>query len=133
MTQAEWSVRVGQGIEQLPAKQDDVPPKWAHDGDTEAPRYIHDLEIVSKTSRAVCPGCRSRLWPVLAGQPEKVRRTAHFRHVTGTPRTSCVIASARLAATHHLLSLGYIDLPRRRMTARSAYARQGPSLVVVPT
>jgi hypothetical protein len=96
-----------------------VPLKWASDAATGAPRYIHDPDIVSQAANAVCPGCGSKLWTVLAGEPQRVRPTAHFRHVAGTPRTACVVVAARLAASHHLASLGYIDLPRRRVSAVS--------------
>ncbi|HQZ00729.1 MAG TPA: hypothetical protein PLQ63_12095, partial [Propionicimonas sp.] len=96
-----------------------MPLKWASDAATGAPRYIHDPDIVSAAASAVCPGCGSKLWTVLAGEPQRVRPTAHFRHVAGTPRTTCVVVAARLAASHHLASLGYIDLPRRRVTAVS--------------
>jgi hypothetical protein len=37
----------------------------------------------------------------------------------GAPRRDCSIVAARLAAAHHLLDRGFIDLPRRRMSARA--------------
>ena len=119
MAKAEWNVQAGNSDRQIPATTGPVPLKWASDASTGAPRYIHDPDIVSQAAGAVCPGCRSKLWTVLAGQPQRVRPTAHFRHVAGTPRTACVVVAARLAASHHLASLGYIDLPRRRVTAVS--------------
>lgn len=119
MAKAEWNVQAGNSDRQIPATTGPVPLKWASDASTGAPRYIHDPDIVSQAAGAVCPGCGSKLWTVLAGQPQRVRPTAHFRHVAGTPRTACVVVAARLAASHHLASLGYIDLPRRRVTAVS--------------
>lgn len=119
MAKAEWNVQAGNSDRQIPATTGAVPLKWASDASTGAPRYIHDPDIVSQAAGAVCPGCGSKLWTVLAGQPQRVRPTAHFRHVAGTPRTACVVVAARLAASHHLASLGYIDLPRRRVTAVS--------------
>lgn len=114
--QAEWKVCAEADGPSGSQGSDHAPLKWANDAQTGAPRYIHDPEIVSKAAQAACPGCRSDLLTVLAGQPERIRPTAHFRHVTGMPRGTCVMAAARLAATHHLLSLGYIDLPKRRMS-----------------
>ena len=119
MSRAEWNVRAGNPDRQIPATPGHVPLKWASDAATGAPRYIHDPDIVSQAASAVCPGCGSKLWTVLAGEPQRVRPTAHFRHVAGMPRTACVVVAARLAASHHLASLGYIDLPRRRVTAIS--------------
>lgn len=119
MAKAEWTVRAGTSDRPILATPGPVPLKWASDAATGAPRYIHDPDIVSQAASAVCPGCGSKLWTVLAGEPQRVRPTAHFRHVAGTPRTACVVVAARLAASHHLASLGYIDLPRRRVTAVS--------------
>lgn len=119
MAKAEWNVRAGNSDRPIPAAPGSVPLKWASDSATDAPRYIHDPEIVSQAASAVCPGCGSKLWTVPAGEPQRLRPTAHIRHVAGSPRTACVVVAARLAASHHLASLGYIDLPRRRVTAVS--------------
>lgn len=119
MKQADWRVSVGQSTQVTLSKSDQIPLKWAEDAVSRAPRYIHDPDIVSGVSRAACPGCGSLLWPVLAGQPDRIRPTAHFRHVSGTPRRSCVVVSARLAAMQYMRSIGFIDLPRRRLSARS--------------
>ncbi|WP_425259191.1 hypothetical protein ACPOLB_27130 [Rubrivivax sp. RP6-9] len=117
MEKAEWNVRAGNSDHQIPATPGPVPLKWAGDAATGAPRSIHVPDIVSQAASAVCPGCGSKLWKVLAGEPLRVQPTAHFRHVAGSPRTACVVVSARLAASHLLASLGYIDLPRRRVSA----------------
>jgi len=119
VAQAEWNVRTGNTERQIPATPRSVPLEWASDAATGAPRYIHDPDIVLQAASAVCPGCGSKLWAVLAGEPQRIRPTAHFRHVAGSPRAACVVVAVRLAASHHLASLGYIDLPRRRVTSVS--------------
>lgn len=93
-----------------------VPLKWAHDAQTGEPRYIHDPEIVSQTCSCRCPACDLPLTPVMPGQPLRVRPTAHFRHPAGSQKDDCSLIAARLAATRHLLELGVIVLPRRRMS-----------------
>jgi len=108
VAKAEWTVRAGNTDRQTPATLRPVPLKWASDAATGTPRYIHDPDIVSRAASAVCPGCGSKLWTVLAGGPQRVRPMAHFRHVAGSPRTACVVVAARLAASHHLASLGHM-------------------------
>lgn len=93
-----------------------VPLKWAHDAKTGEPRYIHDPEIVSQTCSCTCPACNLPLTPVMPGQPLRVRPTAHFRHPVGSQKDDCSLVAARLATTRHLLELGVIVLPRRRMS-----------------
>lgn len=104
MAKSESNVRAGNTEGQTPAPTGPVPLKWASDAATGAPPYIHDPDIVSLAASDVCPGCGSKLWTVLAGEPQRVRPTAHFRHV---------------AASHHLAWLGYVDLPRRWVSAFS--------------
>lgn len=102
-----------------PAGQPDasaVPLKWAHDATTGEPRYIHDQEILSRACLCSCPACGLPLTPVLAGQPLRIKPTAHFRHPAGSQKDDCSLVAARLAATRHLLELGFIELPRRRMS-----------------
>lgn len=108
----------------VPPARDDgaastVPLKWAHDATTGAPRYIHDPEVVNKTGTCICPACELALTPVLAGEPMRVRPTAHFRHPAGALRDACVLVAARAAAVRHLAERGFIDLPRRTMSARA--------------
>lgn len=93
-----------------------VPLKWAHDAKTGAARYIHDPELVGQTCSCICPACSLPLTPVMPGQPLRVRPTAHFRHPAGSQKDDCSLVAARLAATRHLLELGVIVLPRRRMS-----------------
>ena len=93
-----------------------VPLKWAHDAKTGQPRYIHDSDVVSRTAACICPACDLPLTPVMAGQPLRVRPTAHFRHPDGAHKDDCSLVAARVAATRHLLELGVLVLPRRRMS-----------------
>ncbi len=93
-----------------------VPLKWAHDTKSGEPRYIHDPEIVNQTCSCTCPACNLPLTPVMPGQPLRVRPTAHFRHPAGSQKDDCSLVAARVAATRHLLELGVIVLPRRRMS-----------------
>ena len=93
-----------------------VPLKWAHDAKTGQPRYIHDSDVVSRTAACICPSCDLPLTPVMAGQPLRVRPTAHFRHPDGAHKDDCSLVAARVAATRHLLELGVLVLPRRRMS-----------------
>ena len=52
----------------------------------------------------------------MAGQPQRVRPTAHFRHPAGSQKDDGSPVAARLAATRHLLELGFIVRPRRQMS-----------------
>jgi hypothetical protein len=96
---------------------DTVPLKWGHDSRTGEPRYIHDLEITEGNAECQCPACEMSLTPVLAGQPLRRNPTAHFRHPKGAQKDDCTLVAARLAAVRHLQERGFIDLPRRRMSA----------------
>ena len=94
----------------------EVPLKWAHDGLTGEPRYIHDSEVVNHQCSCTCPACQLSLTPVMAGQPLRSRPTAHFRHPPGSQKDACTLVAARLAATHMLQENGFIELPRRAMS-----------------
>ncbi len=96
-----------------------VPLKWAHDAHTGEPRYIHDLEVAQGACKCTCPACKLALIPVMAGQPLRARPTAHFRHPAGAQKDDCSLVAARLAATRHLLEVGVIELPRRRMSRKA--------------
>ena len=93
-----------------------VPLKWAHDARNGEPRYIHDPEIISRKCSCTCPACNLTLTAVMPGQPRRIRPTAHFRHPAGSQKDECSLVAARLAATRHLLELGFMVLPRRRMS-----------------
>lgn len=103
-----------------------VPLKWGHDSRTGEPRYIHDAEIVEESAECQCPACNLSLTPVLAGQPLRRNPTAHFRHPKGAQKDDCTLVAARLAAIRHLKEQGFIDLPRRRMSASATgFSGQG--------
>lgn len=103
-----------------------VPLKWAHDANTGEPRYIHDSQVVARTASCMCPSCELPLTPVMAGQPLRVKPTAHFRHPEGAHKDDCSLVAARLAATRHLSELGVLVLPRRRMSGTAiGFSGQG--------
>ena len=90
--------------------------KWAHDALTGEPRYIHDSDVVDQRCSCICPACRLNLTPVMAGQPLRVRPTAHFRHPPGSQKDACTLVAARLAATHLFQESGFIVLPQHTMS-----------------
>ena len=90
--------------------------KWAHDALTGEPRYIHDSDVVDQRCSCICPACRLNLTPVMAGQPLRVRPTAHFRHPPGSQKDACTLVAARLAATHLFQESGFIELPQHTMS-----------------
>lgn len=96
-----------------------VPLKWAHDADSGELRYIHDDAVAAKLCSCVCAACSLPLTPVLPGQPQRTRPSSHFRHPDGTTRDSCVVVSARIAATWRLREIGVIDLPRHKVGANA--------------
>lgn len=96
-----------------------VPLKWAHDSCTGEPRYIHDTEVINGRAGCRCPSCDLSLTPVLAGQPLSKKPTAHFRHPKGAQKEGCTLIAARLAAIRYLRDQGFIDLPKRRMSANA--------------
>ncbi|RDD95237.1 hypothetical protein DTW89_02665 [Acidovorax sp. BoFeN1] len=105
---------------------DTVPLTWAHDSRTGEPRYIHDPEVIDGSAECQCPACDLSLTPVLAGQPLRRNPTAHFRHPKGAQKDDCTLVAARLAAIRHLQERGFIDLPRRRMSANATgFSGQG--------
>jgi hypothetical protein len=56
---------------------------------------------------------------VNAAKTEFLRRP-HFRHPEGAQRDECLVLAARAAALRQLQEEGWLDLPRRRMSARVA-------------
>ena len=103
-----------------------VPLKWAHDARTGEPRHIHHPDIIQGSVDCQCPACDLSLTPVLAGQPLRRNPTAHFRHPKGAQKDDCTLVAARLAAIPHLQERGFIDLPRRRMSASATgFSGQG--------
>ena len=112
-----WKVEIGDSASKRQAHGAlAVPLKWAHDALTGEARYIHDAEVSKLRRACVCPACELTLIPVMAGEPLRIRPTAHFRHPAGAQKDDCSLVAARLAVTRHLLELGVIELPRRRIS-----------------
>lgn len=114
-----WQVNSHAASVRTSLNTNSVPLKWAHDSRTGEPRYIHDAEVIDGNARCKCPACDLSLTPVLAGQPLSKKPTAHFRHPKGGLKDDCTLIAARLAAIRHLQERGFIDLPRRRMSANA--------------
>jgi hypothetical protein len=93
---------------------------WARDIATGSP--IHILELGAErrggNSGCECPSCGLPLTAVNAARIEFVKRP-HFRHPEGAARDECMLLAARAAAMRQLQEEGWIDLPRRRMSARA--------------
>lgn len=121
-----WQVEAHAAPVRPTPNNDSVPLKWAHDLRTGEPRYIHDAEVINGSIGCQCPACNLSLTPVLAGQPLRRNPTAHFRHPKGAQKDDCTLIAARLAAIRHLQERGFIDLPRRRMSASATgFSGQG--------
>lgn len=95
---------------------DDLPIRWASDKHTGHVFYLHDPAVVNGSVECSCV-CGIDLIPVLAGQPQRKNPVPHFRHARGGHKQSCQVVSARLAVLRQYLEDGYIDLPKRRMSA----------------
>lgn len=112
-----WQIETGDSTSKRQAHGvSAVPLKWAHDALTGHARYIHDPEVSKLRRACICPACELTLIPVMASEPLRIRPTAHFRHPAGAQKDDCSLVAARLAATHHLLELGVLELPRRRIS-----------------
>lgn len=121
-----WQVDTHPIVARRAPDADTVPLKWGHDSLTGEPRYIHDPEVTEGSAECQCPACSLSLTPVLAGQPLRRNPTAHFRHPKGAQKDDCTLVAARLAAIRHLQERGFIDLPRRRMSASATgFSGQG--------
>lgn len=99
----------------------DLVMAWARDSSTGEPRYILELDADHRGSKCgcECPSCGKPLVAVNAAKAEFVRRP-HFRHPDGAHRDECLVLAARAAALRQLHEEGWLDLPRRRMSARVA-------------
>lgn len=121
-----WQVDTHTATARPTPNADIVPLTWAHDVRTGEPRYIHDHEVIDEIAECQCPACGLSLTPVLAGKPSRRNPTAHFRHPKGAQKDDCTLVAARLAAIRHLQARGFIDLPRRRMSANAiGFSGQG--------
>ncbi len=99
----------------------DLVMAWARDALTGEPRYILELDADHRGGKCgcECPSCGKPLVAVNAAKAEFVRRP-HFRHPDGAPRDECLVLAARAAALRQLHEDGWLELPRRRMSARVA-------------
>ena len=99
----------------------DLVMAWARDTATGEPRYILELDADHRGAKCgcECPSCGRPLTAVNAAKTEFVRRP-HFRHPEGALRDECLVLAARAAALRQLQEDGWLDLPRRRMSARVA-------------
>lgn len=93
---------------------------WARDVTTGEPRHILELgkDRCGAKSGCECPSCGLPLTAVNAAKTEFVKRP-HFRHPEGAPRDECMVLAARAAAMRQLQEEGWLDLPRRRMSAHA--------------
>jgi hypothetical protein len=99
----------------------DLVMAWARDTETGEPRYILELDANHRGAKCgcECPSCGKPLTAVNAAKTEFLRRP-HFRHPEGAQRDECLVLAARAAALRQLQEEGWLDLPRRRMSARVA-------------
>lgn len=93
---------------------------WARDVATGAPIHILELgpERRGAKSGCDCPSCGLGLTAVNAAKTEFVRRP-HFRHPEGAERDECLVLAARAAVMRQLKEEGWLELPRRQMSARA--------------
>jgi len=93
---------------------------WARDIVSGAPIHILELgpERRGAKSGCECPSCSLPLTAVNAAKTEFVRRP-HFRHPEGVERDECLVLAARAAAVRQLQEEGWLELPRRQMSARA--------------
>lgn len=93
---------------------------WARDASTGDPVHILELGLDRRGAKSgcECPSCGLPVTAVNAGKTEFVKRP-HFRHPEGAARDECVLLAARAAALRQLHEDGWLDLPRRRKSARA--------------
>lgn len=92
---------------------------WARDSATGEPRYILELGADRRGAKCGCEcvSCGLPLTAVNAAKTDFIKRP-HFRHPEGAERDDCLILAGRAAVLRQLRDDGWIDLPRRRMSAR---------------
>ncbi|MDZ7914363.1 MAG: hypothetical protein U5O16_21395 [Rhodococcus sp. (in: high G+C Gram-positive bacteria)] len=115
---AKLVVTDGAGARQVLA---DFVMAWARDAATGEPRYILELDSRHRGARCgcECPACGKPLTAVNAAREAFLRRP-HFRHPKGAQRAECLVLAARAAVLRQLQEAGWLELPRRRMSARVA-------------
>ena len=91
---------------------------WARDADTGEPRYILELDDSHRGAKCgcQCPSCGQPLTAVNAAKAEFLVRP-HFRHPEGAQRDDCLVLASRAALLRQLVAGGYLELPRRRVSA----------------
>lgn len=110
-----WKIETGAlTAKRQTADASTVPLKWAHDGLTGEARYVHDPAVAKLGRACTCPAWDLSLIPATAGEPLRVRPTAHFRHPAGAQQNDLSLVAAR----HPPLAQepGVIELPRRRLS-----------------
>lgn len=93
---------------------------WARDVATGTPIHILELGPERRGARSgcECPSCGLALTAVNAAKTQFVKRP-HFRHPEGAERDECLVLAARAAAMRQLQEEGWLELPRRQMSARA--------------
>lgn len=99
----------------------DLVMAWAQDAETGEPRYILELGADRRGAKSgcVCVGCGEPLTAVNAAKTQFILRP-HFRHPDGVEHGDCLVLAARAAAVRQFHEAGWVDLPRRRMSANVA-------------
>lgn len=93
---------------------------WARDRATGEPIHILELDASRRGAKSGCdcPHCELPLTAVNAAKTEFLKRP-HFRHPEGALREECQVLAGRAAAVRQLKELGWLDLPRRAMSAQA--------------
>lgn len=93
---------------------------WARDSETGAPRYILELGPGRRGAKCACEcaSCGLALIAVNAAKAEFKTRP-HFRHPGGAEKSACMVLAARAAVLRQFREEGWLELPRRRMSAQA--------------
>jgi hypothetical protein len=116
----QWKI-VASGEETRTSQVDDLVMAWARDQFSKELRYIGELtrEQTGAACNCECYSCGLPLQAVNAGKLAYKRRP-HFRHPDGAAKDDCLVLSARSAALELLRKDGFLQLPRRRVSAQLA-------------
>lgn len=105
----------------LPADESEV-LAWARDADTGAAVHVCQLprDRSGRKCGCECPGCDAALDAVNAGKALKdCKKRPHFRHPEGKTNLNCLSPAARWLLLERLSREKYLQLPRRRRSAKS--------------
>ena len=119
---AEWKISGDEsGHINYRAVSNELVIAWALDKVTREPRYILELSEQERGAKCncICASCELPLTAVNAAKTEYQQRP-HLRHPPGAERSFCFVLSARYAIAQQLLKQGFIELPRRKRSARIA-------------